>query len=266
VEVGNTGQITTSHSNSHINGGGDAMDGDRLQLDYVPTNYTRTSAATGATDARDLTAHINGIDSKLGLYTAGANFPNAPATGTQWYDTSAALLKVYNGSAWVPVFPSGSVIQTQTVRYGGQTTYSAAASGDGTTLGVLNLTITPRFATSKIVCEWVINYESSNDGVHLVHKDGARMTDSVNDVQGNNRWSGTVPMVYDADTNSTTSNLKLLYVDTTTLSTASRTYAPAIRSSNATAFTYYLNRTLGSAGTDSYEAGVSYGFVMEIAA
>lgn len=99
VEVGNTGQITTSHSNSHINGGGDVIDGDRLQLDYVPTNYTRNSAATGATDTRDLTAHINGIDSKL--VTSGTNSPNAPTTGTLWYDTSVSTLKVYNGTAWV---------------------------------------------------------------------------------------------------------------------------------------------------------------------
>ena len=82
VEVGNTGQITTSHSNSHINGGGDVIDGDRLQLDYVPTNYTRNSAATGATDARDLTAHLSGLDTKAGTISSGYKLYSRQTTST----------------------------------------------------------------------------------------------------------------------------------------------------------------------------------------
>jgi hypothetical protein len=48
-------------------------------------------------------------------------------------------------------------------------------------------------------------------------------------------------------------------------STASRTYAPAIRSSNGSAQTFYLNRPAGSTGTTNYENTVSTGIVMEIA-
>ena len=265
VEVGNTGQITTSHSNSHINGGGDAMDGDRLQLDYVPTNYTRNSAATGATDPRDLTAHINGIDSKLGLYTSGTSQPNAPATGTQWYDTSTATLKVYNGSAWVTVVPSGSVIQTVTMRYGGQATYSAPGSGNGTTASALGLTITPRFATSKIICMWSIFFEMHHDTVFLIHKDGSLQTDSYNDTSGNVQYSGIAAAPYDTDVNSTPSQIPITYVDSTTNSTASRTYAPAVRGSGSTAYTLYLNRSVGTVAVN-YEVGLSYGVAMEIAA
>ena len=270
VEVGNTGQITTSHSNSHINGGGDAMDGDRLQLDYVPTNYTRNSAATGATDARDLTAHINGIDSKLGLYTSGTNFPNAPATGTLWYDTSVSTLKVYNGTAWVYTVPSGSVVQTVTVRSDARNTYSAANSGNGTTVPVLNLTITPRFASSTIICDWMINGEMHQDSTFLIHKDGALVTTAgntgYNSAVGNIRSSGMMSAFYDQNEDSTPSNWKLLYIDSTTLSTASRTYAPAVRGSGASNWTLALNRTLNGSTGDNYESMVSIGVAMEIAA
>lgn len=266
VEVGNSGTVQSSHGSQHINGGTDAIDGDRLQIDYVPNVYTRDSGASGATQTSDLTAHLGGMDSYLKRLQSAASAPASPATGWLWYDTSVSILKVFNGTAWVYAVPSGSIIQTATVRYGGQTTYAANITGNGTTLAALAIAITPKFATSKIICEWVINYESANDGVHLMHKDGALMTDSYNNVQGNARWSGLVPMVYDVDNNSTTSNLKILYVDSTTGSTAARSYAPAVRASQGGAFTYYLNRTVLYAGQDSYEAGVSYGIVTEVAA
>lgn len=268
VEVGNTGQITTSHSNSHINGGGDVIDGDRLQLDYVPTNYTRNSAATGATDARDLTAHINGIDSKL--VTSGTNSPNVPTTGTLWYDTSVSTLKVYNGTAWVYTVPSGSVVQTIVVRSDARTSYASNTTGDGTTVSALNLVITPRFASSTIICDWMINGEISQDNMFLIHKNGTLITASgntgYNSAVGNFRYSGMVSGAYDNNDASTPSNFKLLYVDSTTASTASRTYAPAVRASGVTAYTLYLNQTVVGTVGDSYESMVSIGVAMEIAA
>ena len=48
-------------------------------------------------------------------------------------------------------------------------------------------------------------------------------------------------------------------------STAAATYAPAIRASDASAATFYLNRSISSAGADAYEIAVSTGVIMEIA-
>jgi hypothetical protein len=53
---------TIAHAASHIRAGTDIIDGDRVQVDYVPSAYTRNAAATGAGAVTDLTAHLAGID------------------------------------------------------------------------------------------------------------------------------------------------------------------------------------------------------------
>lgn len=63
VEVGANSQLAIPlHGSSHVRGGSDVIDGDRLTVDYVPTNYTRNAAASGAGDNTDLTAHLSGIN------------------------------------------------------------------------------------------------------------------------------------------------------------------------------------------------------------
>ena len=68
---------TIVHASSHIRAGTDVIDGDRVQVDYVPTNYTRNSTATGAGAVTDLTAHLSGIDMIL---PAGMLMPYAGST------------------------------------------------------------------------------------------------------------------------------------------------------------------------------------------
>jgi microcystin-dependent protein len=53
---------TVAHASSHIRAGTDVIDGDRVQIDYVPSAYTRNAAAPGAGAVTDLTAHLAGID------------------------------------------------------------------------------------------------------------------------------------------------------------------------------------------------------------
>jgi hypothetical protein len=66
VEVGEAAQIVVpGHASTHIRGGSDIIDGDRLTVDYVPTRYTRNSGASGAGAVTDLTAHLSGIDNNL---------------------------------------------------------------------------------------------------------------------------------------------------------------------------------------------------------
>ena len=78
VEIGENAQVTIpGHAGTHIRGGSDIIDGDRLTVDYVPTNYTRNSAASGAGDVTDLTAHLAGIDLIL---PAGMLMPYAGTT------------------------------------------------------------------------------------------------------------------------------------------------------------------------------------------
>ena len=86
---------TVAHAASHIRGGADIIDGDRVQVDYVPSYYTRNSGATGAGAVTDITAHLAGIDTKL----------NVPAYLTVSRDLNWTAT-VNNPSSYA--FPSGA--------------------------------------------------------------------------------------------------------------------------------------------------------------
>jgi microcystin-dependent protein len=59
---GDAQPATVAHATSHIRTGTDIIDGDRLQVDYVPSRYTRDSSASEAGATTDLTAHLKGLD------------------------------------------------------------------------------------------------------------------------------------------------------------------------------------------------------------
>jgi hypothetical protein len=170
-----------------------------------------------------------------------------------------------------PVYSPDQVIQTVYARTSARNTYAAAASGNGTTITDLNLVITPRSASSLLIMQWMINGEASTgswDMVYLIHQNGVLITttgfEGYNSQAGNQRWSGVAAGMYDVDSDSTMANIFIQYA-IPSRSMASQTFAPAVRSANATARTFYLNRTVGSAGQDSYEATVSSGVIWEIA-
>ena len=58
---------TVAHAASHIRAGTDIIDGDRVQVDYVPSAYTRNAAASGAGAVTDLTAHLSGVDNLFSI-------------------------------------------------------------------------------------------------------------------------------------------------------------------------------------------------------
>lgn len=170
-----------------------------------------------------------------------------------------------------PVYSTDQVIQTVYARTSARNSYAAAVSGNGTTITDLNLTITPRSATSLLIVQWMINGEASVaswDMVYLVHRDGVLITtpgfEGYNSQGGNQRWSGMASGMYDVDSDSTMANIFLQYAIPSG-SMTSQTFAPAVRSSNGTAKTFFLNRTVASAGQDSYEATVSSGVIWEVA-
>lgn len=181
-------------------------------------------------------------------------------------------LAVNNNVITIPsghkLYAPGSVVQVQTVRTEARNTYSSPTTGNGTTITDLNLTITPKFSTSLLACQWMINGEMHHDNVFLIHREGALVTTAgqtgYNSTTGNSRWSGYTSGFYDQNENSTPSNWFIQYFATAN-STASTTIAPAVRGSGGTAHTFYLNRTVGSAGSDGYETMVSTGMIMEIA-
>ena len=168
------------------------------------------------------------------------------------------------------LFSPGMVVQTIYTRSDARTSYSAAATGNGTTMTDLNLIITPKFATSMLIMQWMINGEASAsfwDVSFLIHKNGSLITqagyEGYNVQAGNNRWSGVATGMYDTNNDSTMANMFIQY-GIIAGSITSQTFAPAVRSSNATAKNFLLNRCAGSTGADNYEVAVSSGVIYEV--
>jgi hypothetical protein len=163
----------------------------------------------------------------------------------------------------------GNIVQTVFVRADNRLSYSAIPSGDGNTMTPLGLTITPKFATSRLICHWMINGEVHQDIVILMHRDNLLITASgeqgYNNLSGNLRWSGIASGGYDRNEDSTPSNFKITYSQIAG-STEPRTYCPAVRSSSGGTYTFHLNRTISTpdVGQDAYERMVSMGVVYEV--
>lgn len=163
---------------------------------------------------------------------------------------------------------TGSIIQTVYVRSDSRTSFASNNSGNGTPINPLALTITPSNANNRIICQWMINGEMYQDNVFLIHRDGELITTAGEEGRNNvsnNRWSGYASAFYDQNEDSTPSNWVIMYSQIAG-STASRIYAPAVRSSGVNNLTFYLNRTVGStdAGQDAYERMVSTGVLYEV--
>ena len=170
-------------------------------------------------------------------------------------------------SSTTNLYLPGSCVQIATVRSDNRTTYSAPASGGGTTITDLNLTITPKNSKSMLLITWMISGECNNDVNFLVHRGGTLITDSgyegFNNQIGNiSIQAGYTTAWYDGDDSSTPATVYIRY-QIPAGNTSSRTYAPAVRSSGGDT-TFYLNRPMGTIGSENNENGISNGIIMEI--
>ena len=60
------GQTPLAHAASHIRAGTDEIDGDVLDIDFTPSNYTPDTTPGEVTDVDELSAHLAGIDNQIG--------------------------------------------------------------------------------------------------------------------------------------------------------------------------------------------------------
>ena len=162
------------------------------------------------------------------------------------------------------IISPGAVIQTVYVRTDERNSYSSNNTGNGTLVTPLSLPITPLYANSMILCQWMVNGELHQDNTFLIWKNGALASNGFNQQAGNVRWSGYASAFYDQNESSTPSNWSIMYADFPG-STAALTYGLATRSSSASNYTFFLNRTVSSTGGDSNENMVSVGIIQEIA-
>jgi hypothetical protein len=59
------GVDVSNHNSRHIRGGLDEINGDTIDIDYVPANYIRDTSPSQVTNEEHLTAHLAGIDGYL---------------------------------------------------------------------------------------------------------------------------------------------------------------------------------------------------------
>lgn len=92
------GVDVSGHAARHITGGADEIDGDQLDVDFSPSNYTPSTAPPEVSDADHLSAHLAGIDDALGAVgstrkagrvLAGA-FGGTPLQATVAFNTAYA--------------------------------------------------------------------------------------------------------------------------------------------------------------------------------
>jgi hypothetical protein len=166
------------------------------------------------------------------------------------------------------IYAPGSVVQVQTIRTDSRVAFSTITSGNGTTITQLNLAITPRFANSKLIMQWMINGEGQTNQVYTIHRNGSLITTSgetgYNSEAGNVKWSGVMSMDYDNNDSSTMSNFFLQY-SCISASTVTQTFAPAVRATGGTNNTFFMNRTVSALGQDDYENTISNGTIWEVA-
>lgn len=162
----------------------------------------------------------------------------------------------------------GQIVQVKYFRTDTRVTYSSSQSGNGNRVTDLNLEITPRFATSLLLMQWMINGEIHQDNVFLIHRDSNLITTTgytgYNALGGNSRWSGIASGYYDQNQDSTPSNWFIQYA-APAVTISPTVFSIAVRGSGPADYTFALNRTIASAGGDNYEATVSTGTIWEIA-
>jgi hypothetical protein len=163
----------------------------------------------------------------------------------------------------------GTVLQCQITRYDGHTTYTTGTTASGVELAVLRVSITPKVATSMILCQFFAFGEgaSTHDYIYNVYKDGSvpgAPYAGYNTTAGNVTQSGIAQALpYEGDYNSTPFGVSFFYHDFPG-DTATHTYAPGVKDTYGTSRTWYVNKTVGATQA-GYETGVSFSIAWEIA-
>jgi hypothetical protein len=150
------------------------------------------------------------------------------------------------------------------VRTSARTTFSY---NNDTIISALNIAITPKYANSLLLVQWQVSYEADYNGVFRAYRDNGLIYTSgyqgYNENDGNS-WSGIAPMAYDGNTASTPWTQLIQYF-VPAGSTAATTLQLAVRSSANATNTFFLNRSVESAGGIAYEIAVSNAVIWEIA-
>jgi len=111
-----------AHAADHLSGGSSEVDGDKVDIDWSPSNYTPATTPTEVDDVHQLTAHLYGIDQRVAIATDASRGTIELATvaeaktGTDVYRavTPAALAAAVRQQSWMQ--DDGLYIGTDKVR------------------------------------------------------------------------------------------------------------------------------------------------------
>ena len=177
--------------------------------------------------------------------------------------TTAANLKL----------PAGSILQTVVHQEDGVTTFTAdgtseellSASNAADSTSHVSLTITPKYADSKILLNCHVFYEG-NQVLHsylwAFHRGSTKLAAPA---AGSRRTGIMIPSAgyYDNDNASTPDSVHMMYYDSPN-TTDAITYTASYNNSNSGAV-IYLNHTVTQTDNSSYERGISIIVAQEIA-
>ncbi len=80
VNVGTVDGVDVSaHAARHIRGGADEIDGDQVDIDYAPTNYTPNTSPAVVSSTEHLSAHLAGLDDAIGAIDDNRKAGSVPA-------------------------------------------------------------------------------------------------------------------------------------------------------------------------------------------
>ena len=203
----------------------------------------------------------------MSLNNAGVlNVPSSVYTNTvrasTGVDTTVPTGYRVKGTDVGSLYAPGMIIQTIYKRVDSKDAVAFATAGQvGSFITSLDTIITPKFANSLILIQMCLTYEVHHDTVFRLYRGATAIGINANDA---NYWSGTWLPGYDADNDSTARTNHFFYMDSPATTTAI-TYRLMIQSGGVGASTFYLNRTISSAGQGSYEVGISQVILQEIA-
>ena len=257
---GGGGAIGTTTGGAGLNNG--AAGGGGATSSQANTRGGNAGANTGGGGGGG--SHYNRTNSG-GNGASGITVVRYPVSGNVIYVESPS----YIASA-------GSPIQVNVMRTDDRSAWAAPAGTAaqsytyGTPVWPLSVSIRPKMNSSLLRVSWTINGEIHHDTKWTIW-----MNDSLCRVPGYEGWNaeatpaywvGYVPGIYEAaaDVNSTLNHWKVEFFIKTN-STDMVTFTPAISSASTTAYTFFLNRTAGALGQDSYENAVSTASIWEIA-
>jgi hypothetical protein len=162
------------------------------------------------------------------------------------------------------LYAPGHVIQTVWRKMDLRTSFAANNDTVSRDIDGLNLTITLKRANSEVHLKWYVFHESHHDITFQAKRGGTVI--GFNSADGNIRWSGIGVGEYEHtfDNSSTPTYMNLAYVDIPG-TVGPHTYSLGCRSSSGANYTVHINRTVAQVGTDSYETGVSWCIIEEVA-